>query len=70
MYWMISVLLVSGLNAREKLSRSTTFSGNWSVRISLSIYNKTMKFIKNMIQQTYSKCKCFVSMQESRMNSH
>ena len=47
MYWMISVLLVSGLNAREKLSRSTTFSGNWLVRINLSIYHKVMKYMRN-----------------------
>ena len=70
MYWMISVLWVNGLNAREKLSRSTTFSGNCFARISLSISNKTMKIINNFTRQIYPKCMCFVSMRESRMNSH
>ena len=65
MYWMISVLWDNGLNAREKLSRSTTFSGNWSVRISSSMFNKTMKFMKNVTQQIYPKCRFFVSMQET-----
>ena len=70
MYWMISVLLVSGLNANEKLSRSTTFSGNCSVCISLSIYHKIMKIMKNVNRLTYPKCKGFVNMQENRTNSH
>ncbi len=70
MYWMISVLWDNGLNAREKLSRSITFIGNWSVRISLSIFNKTMKIIKNITLQIHPKCRRFVSMQENRMNSY
>ena len=69
MYWMISVLLVSGLNANEKLSRSTSFSGNYSALISLSICHKIMKIMKNVNRLTYPKCKGFVNMQESRINS-